>query len=449
MSSTRTTGPGDHARAVAALREQYAALPPGAPVRLGKRTSNLFRFRPPAAGPRLDVSRFDRVLDVDPVARTADVQGMVTYETLVAATLPYGLMPLVVPQLKTITVGGAVVGLGIESSSFRNGLPHESVLEMEILTGDGRVVVARPDGEHADLFAAFPNSYGTLGYALRLRVELEPVAPYVRLRHVRFDDARRCADAVAAVCATGAHDGEPVDFVDGTVFGPDELYLTLGSFTTDAPAVSDYTGADIYYRSIRRREVDHLTVADYLWRWDTDWFWCSRAFGVQHPVVRRLWPRRWRRSDVYRRLVALDRRFQVRRGGGRGRGRPPAGSGDPGRGGAGGAAARLPRLLARRGGHLPDLAVPAAAARHASVAALPARPRRAVRQRRVLVDRAAAARAGARPPQPPGGAGGRRPRRAQVALLDGPLLRGRVLAALRRRGVRQGQAVVRPGRPAA
>ena len=50
---------------------------------------------------------------------------------------------------------------------------------------------------------------------------------------------------------------------------------------------------------------------DYLWRWDTDWFWCSGAFGAQHPVVRRLWPRRWRRSDVYHRLVGLDRRFGI------------------------------------------------------------------------------------------------------------------------------------------
>ncbi|MGH3361595.1 MAG: FAD-binding protein, partial [Nocardioides sp.] len=50
---------------------------------------------------------------------------------------------------------------------------------------------------------------------------------------------------------------------------------------------------------------------DYLWRWDTDWFWCSRAFGAQHPLLRRVWPRRWRRSDVYLRLLALDRRFAI------------------------------------------------------------------------------------------------------------------------------------------
>lgn len=307
---------------MAALQEQYAALPPDAPVRLGKRTSNLFRFRPPAAGPRLDADRFDRVLSVDPAGRTADVQGMVSYERLVDATLRHGLMPLVVPQLKTITLGGAVSGLGIESSSFRYGLPHESVREMEILTGDGRVVQARPEGEHADLFRTFPNSYGTLGYALRLTIELAPVARYVRLRHLRFASAADCCAAIAAICAAGEHDGEPVDFVDGTGFGPDELYLTLGSFTDLAPEVSDYTGMDIYYRSVQRRTVDHLTVADYLWRWDTDWFWCSRAFGVQHPLVRRLWPRRWRRSDVYRRIVATDRRYRLSARWDRLRGRP-------------------------------------------------------------------------------------------------------------------------------
>lgn len=302
-----------HDRAVAALGEQLAALPPEAPVRLAKKTSNLFRFRPEPAGQgRLDTSGFDQVLAVDPQAGTADVQGMVTYERLVEATLAHGMMPLVVPQLKTITLGGAVSGLGIESSSFRNGLPHESVREMDILTGDGRVLRATPDGEHAELFRSFPNSYGTLGYALRLTIDLAPVQPYVRLSHLHFNDADECFATMAEICATGEQDGERADFLDGVAFGPSEVYLTVGSFTSTLPAgsaPSDYTGQAIYYRSIRERSEDYLRVSDYLWRWDTDWFWCSRALGVQHPAVRRLWPRRWRRSDVYRRLVALDRRW--------------------------------------------------------------------------------------------------------------------------------------------
>ena len=281
-------------------------------MRLGKKTSNLFRTRQKASAPRLDVSGFDGVISVDPAARTADVLGMTTYEHLVDATLPYGLIPLVVPQLKTITLGGAVTGLGIESTSFRNGLPHESVLEMDVLTGDGRIVTASPDNEHRELFYGFPNSYGTLGYALRLRIELEPVTPFVHLRHVHFDDAAECVAAMAEIAAAGSYEGERVDFLDGSVFERDDLYLTLGTYTSAAPYTSDYTGQAIYYRSIEQRADDYLTIRDYLWRWDTDWFWCSRAFGAQNPRIRRFWPKRWLRSDVYWRIVALENRFQVK-----------------------------------------------------------------------------------------------------------------------------------------
>ena len=162
------------------LLASYRAIPPTATVRLAKPTSNLFRARAKSNAKGLDTSGLTGVIAVDPDARTADVAGMCTYEDLVAATLP-----LVVPQLKTITLGGAVTGLGIESTSFRNGLPHESVLEMDILTGSGEVVTASPE-QNTDLFRAFANSYGTLGYSFRLKIELEPVKPFVALKHLRF-----------------------------------------------------------------------------------------------------------------------------------------------------------------------------------------------------------------------------------------------------------------------
>jgi len=297
--------PDQHVAAVEELVRQYRALGPDTRVRLGKKTSNLFRFGDRDAQ-RLDTSALTGVIDVDLAAGTAQVQGMTTYETLAAATLARGVMPLVVPQLKTITLGGAVTGLGIESTSFRHGLPHESVRAMDVLLAGGDVVTATPDGEHADLFAAFPNSYGTLGYALRLEIEVQPVARYVRLEHVRVDTAD-LAKVITDVCDL---DRDPPDFVDGTVFARDHQYLTLGRFTDDPgrAGASDYTGQQVFYRSIDERAEDVLSVEDYVWRWDTDWFWCSRALGVQHPAVRRLWPRRWRRSDVYRRIVALDRR---------------------------------------------------------------------------------------------------------------------------------------------
>jgi FAD/FMN-containing dehydrogenase len=304
-----------HEAAVARLRASYAAIPAGEPVRLAKRTTNLFRARAATSAPGLDVGGLTGVIEVDPAARTAEVQGMCTYEDLVDATLPHGLIPLVVPQLRTITLGGAVTGLGIEATSFRNGLPHESVLEMDVFTGAGEVVTTRPGD---DLFDAFPNSYGSLGYATRLTIRLEKVPPYVRLRHVRFDDADLLAKTIAEITISKEYSGQRVDGLDGVAFGPGEYYLTLARFT-DVSTIprtgegpSDYhSGQAVYYRSIQQRESDLLTIHDYLWRWDTDWFWCSGAFGAQHPLIRRLWPERWRRSDVYMRLLGLDRRFGI------------------------------------------------------------------------------------------------------------------------------------------
>lgn len=308
-----------HQNAVTALQASYREIPDGARIRLAKRTSNLFRPQG-GVGPGLDVQGLTGVIDVDLQARTADVQGMCTYEDLVKETLERGLMPLVVPQLKTITLGGAVTGLGIESSSLRSGLPHESVLEMDILTGSGELVTAS-EQDNSDLFLAFPNSYGSLGYATRLRIRLEPVKQFVALRHIPCASLEELTAAVAKIAETERWQGEQVDFIDGVMFNAEESYLTLGTWTEHG-APSDYTRQQVYYRSIQEREQDCLTVHDYLWRWDTDWFWCSAAFGAQNPMLRRVWPRRWRRSDVYHHLLRLESRYRVSERVERRRGRP-------------------------------------------------------------------------------------------------------------------------------
>ena len=118
-------------------------------------------------------------LSVDPAAMVADVEGMTTYEDLVDATLKHQCCPPSCLSSRPSRLGGAVSGLGIESSSFKYGLVHETVEEMEILLADGSTVVCSP-AQNSDLFYGFPNSYGTLGYALRIKVKLVPAKKYVR-----------------------------------------------------------------------------------------------------------------------------------------------------------------------------------------------------------------------------------------------------------------------------
>ncbi len=364
-------GRGRHAAAVARLQASYAAIPRGQTVRLAKKTSNLFRPRA-AQEHGLDVSGLDGVIAIDRERRTADVQGMCTYEHLVDATLPHGLMPLVVPQLRTITLGGAVTGLGIESSSFRNGLPHESVLEMDVLVGDGRIVTATPDNEHSDLFFAFPNSYGSLGYAVRLRIELEQVATYVGLRHVRFDDLDSLAKTAATITESRDYDGERVDFLDGVVFEPDEAYLTLGRWTDDV-AESGVLAAERLHRPGRLLPVAARAVAGRV-----DGIRLSLALGHRLVLVlARLRCSASRRAAGVAPAVATQRRLlQDRRAReplpGQGADRPPARQARPrarrpGHRGAGGPHRRLPALVHRARADAPGVAVPAAAARRRTV----------------------------------------------------------------------------------
>lgn len=284
------------------IAELAAARANGAGVGLRKPSSNLFRQRDQAGARKIDVRRFNRVLRVDTARMLADVEGMTTYEQLVDETLRYGLLPTVVPQLKTITIGGAVSGVGIESSSFRFGLVHETVVEMEILLGDGRIMVCSRD-QNADLFFGFPNSYGTLGYVLRLVVRLIPAQRYVHLTHTRFSGARDYFARIADLCQEGGP-----DYLDGTIFARDQMYLTAGTFCDDAPRVSDYTYMGIYYRSIARQPEDWLTAKGYIWRWDTDWFWCSKQFHARNPLVRLLATPLALNSRTYQRIMRLAQR---------------------------------------------------------------------------------------------------------------------------------------------
>jgi FAD/FMN-containing dehydrogenase len=296
-----------HAEKTARLLSDIAAARASGEAAFGlvKRTSNLFRDRARRA-PRIDLSHFNEVIRVDPDARVFEAEGMTTFVDLADATLAQGTMPAVVPQLKSITLGGAVAGVGIEATSFRHGLVHDAIVAMDILTGDGRLVTCTADNEHRDLFLAFPNSYGTLGYALVLTMRTLPVKRYVRVDHTRHSQAERFFAELAARCADPG-----VDFVDGVAFARGELVLSAARFVDEAPYASDYTFERIYYRSLRERSVDFLTTRDYLWRWDTDWFWCSKNVGAQHPLLRRLFGRERLNSITYQKIMRWNTRWHA------------------------------------------------------------------------------------------------------------------------------------------
>jgi len=298
--------PDAHQARVKALAETLATS--SGPVRLKKATSNLFRPRRDVKRTELDVTSLNHVIGIDAQARIAEVEGMTTYADLVDATLRHGLAPAIVPELKSITVGGAVSGVGIESGGFRHGLVHDTVSELDVLVADGRVLSCSPN-RRPELFYGFPNSYGSLGYATRVRIALTPVQAYVYLEHVGFDDPGKLFAAIEDECA------DPTcDWLDGVYFAPGEFVLTRARSVESPPGdgkVSDYTWMRQYWRSLRSVREDCLTVGDYLWRWDTDWFWCSRNVGAQFLPLRLLLGRKRLNSVTYQKIMRASRRWPL------------------------------------------------------------------------------------------------------------------------------------------
>lgn len=295
--------PADYAHKLGRLQKTFE--PGDGQLRLAKTTvSNLFRYHPRTpAGRRLSLSEFDGVIHLDAGRRQLDVEGLATQETIVAHCLPQGLLPLVTPELRHITIGGATVGIGIESSGFRHGFVHDALVEADVLLPGGEVVTCSRDNEHADLFRALPNSYGTLGYILRARIALQPASPFVHLAVRRYGDADEYLEAMREATT---HDD--VDFVEGLFLEDGRFFLMVGRFRDDVPALDDIVRRHVFWKLVTERSDIFLRTKDYIFRYDYDWFWNVPDTGP-YALFRRLAPRSWRNSGFYTRYAACKRKL--------------------------------------------------------------------------------------------------------------------------------------------
>ncbi len=274
-------------------------------VKLKKTTpSNLFRYEylNQASQKAIAIKNFTDILSLDAQNHILDVEGLTPYEKIVSYTLQQGCLPLVAPELKHITIGGAIVGIGIESTSFRYGFVHDGLLEAEVLLPNGQIILCNPHNEHADLFFALPNSYGTLGYILRAKIKLYPAEPYVHLISKRFSDVTQFIDAMQQATVDSA-----IHFVEGLVFSKNELYLLLGRFVTKADRLDDIYRKNIFYKLIQKQKDLFLTTQDYIFRYDPDWFW-NIPDTIIYKGFRRFAPLAWRHSGFYKKYIDFKKK---------------------------------------------------------------------------------------------------------------------------------------------
>lgn len=255
-----------HAGKVARIAAQLRVHDRSRPVSLRKKAPP---HQVPKAGDlrrrdtKIDVSDLTAIIDIDPVKRLCVAESGVMFCDLVEATLRYGLVPIVVPELKTITVGGAVSGCSIESMSYRYGGFHDTCVEYEVVTARGDVLTCRPDNDHALVFQMVHGSFGTLGILTRLTFRLVPAKPFVR---VDYETHATLADYQATI--RRHFDTQDVDFMDGIVHAPDQLVLCVGRFVDSAPFTTAYDWTKVYYESTRTLPYDYLKTPDYFFRYD-------------------------------------------------------------------------------------------------------------------------------------------------------------------------------------
>lgn len=223
-------------------------------------------------GDAVDISDLNEVLDIDVERRLCVAEPGVRFADLVRATLQKGLVPKVVPELEGITLGGAVAGCSVESMSYKFGGFHDGCHAYEVVTGLGDVVVLSPD-QDALAFHMMHGSFGTLAILTRLTFDLVPALPWVHLTYRTLPDPASFHAEMLERCRAADY-----DFIDGIAHGPDRWTLCLGRFTDQAPHVSDYRRAGIFYKSTAVLQEDWLTTQDYFFRYDAECHWLTRTF---------------------------------------------------------------------------------------------------------------------------------------------------------------------------
>lgn len=257
---------GSHEQRVERVARQLRQRTDGRPVSLRKSATS---HQVPKPGDRkysddkIDISDLEQILEIDVEARTCTAEPGVTFVRLVEATLKHGLVPIVVPELKTITIGGAVSGCSIESMSYRHGGFHDTCLEYEVITATGDVLVCTPDNEHRLVFEMMHGSFGTLGILSRLKFRLIPAGPFVKMSYHVHETPEGFHGEVLDHFRR-----QDVDFMDGIIHKPGKLALSLGNFVDEAPYTSRYDRMKAYYETTLERREDYFTTPDYFFRYD-------------------------------------------------------------------------------------------------------------------------------------------------------------------------------------
>ncbi|MFT3772675.1 MAG: FAD-binding protein [Minicystis sp.] len=144
-------------------------------------------------------------------AHDALVDAGVRWSELLQQTVPLGKSPPTLTDYIELSVGGTLSVGGIGGQVFRHGLQVDNVIELEVVTGEGKRVTCSAT-KHPLLFSAVRAGLGQFGIIVKARIRLVDVAPQVRTYTALYDDlATFTSDQLALI------DDGRFDYVEGSV----------------------------------------------------------------------------------------------------------------------------------------------------------------------------------------------------------------------------------------
>ncbi len=133
---------------------------------------------PHSEGLLLSLAKLKRILEIDPVARTARVQPGVRNLAISEAAAPYGLYYAPDPSSQiACTIGGNVAENSGGVHCLKYGLTVHNILNLRVVTIEGDILEIGSDGLDApgyDLLALMTGSEGMLGIVTEVTVKLIP-----------------------------------------------------------------------------------------------------------------------------------------------------------------------------------------------------------------------------------------------------------------------------------
>lgn len=168
----------------------------------------------------LSIDREKMILRVEPMATMGDITHYLVKK---------GLALSVQVEMDDLTVGGLLMGIGIETTSHRYGFLFETVEAFEIVTAEGELVRATRDS-HPELFHSLPMSHGTLGFLVAAELRIVPVKRFMKVEYRPFHSMKQFSYEMKRLAET---EGE-ADFLEGLVFSAQEGVIMVGQMTDRA-----------------------------------------------------------------------------------------------------------------------------------------------------------------------------------------------------------------------